>query len=137
MWWLRQLYRWNTLPLYWVRWLWFVLWLPLNGKVSWKVNTHFFWTQIPKLVTALWYFDLFRPSMYLGRLKACWLRCYLFLFSVMKLPFFPVRSHLTSPERNIFFVVLTVCYFILDTLHPIRWWNFPLRQVRRDVCSKN
>ena len=84
----------------------------------------------------IYFMSLFRPSVYLGRLKTCWLRCYSFLFSVMKLPF--LSTTLTFDvcwKKHLFCCIDSLLFYFRHTASH-KMMKFPLKTGKKRCLFK-
>ena len=80
--------------------------------------------------------SLFRPSVYLGRLKTCWLRCFSFLFSVLKLPFLPTTLTLdVCWKKHLFCCIESLLFYFRHTASH-KMMKFPLKTGKKRCLFK-
>ena len=84
----------------------------------------------------IYFMSLFRPSVYLGRLKACWVRCYSSLFSVMKLPFLPTTLTLDVCWRKHLFCCIDSLLFYFRHTASHKMMKFPLKTGKKRCLFK-
>ena len=84
----------------------------------------------------IYFMSLFRPSVYLGRLKTCWLRCFSFVFSVMKLPFLPTTLTLDVCWKKHLFCCIDSLLFYFRHTASHKMMKFPLKTGKKRCLFK-